>query len=273
MSEHSRESNLFRVLLRHHRQRRGMSQLDLASAAEVSARHISFLETGRASPSRDMILRLSAALGLGLRDTNALLQGAGLPRAFAESATEQPWPAAVERVITRMLEQQEPYPMLVLNPSGDVLRTNRAANNVLRRYVHDPAALEPPLNVMHALFDPRLLRPYIENWPQLAQMLLAQLQRDALSRPTDPSIPALVRALFSYPDVPDSWRKPALELPAMAAFEFGLERDGERVRFLTTLTTFNVALDAGLEDLKLESYFPADDQTEELCRRAARGGA
>ena len=103
MSERERESSLFRVLLRHHRQRRGMSQLDLSIAAEVSARHLSFLETGRASPSRDMILRLAGGLGLGLRDTNALLQGAGLPRAFAESAPEQPWPAPVERVIARFV--------------------------------------------------------------------------------------------------------------------------------------------------------------------------
>jgi transcriptional regulator with XRE-family HTH domain len=269
MSERSRESSLFRALLRHHRQRRGMSQLDLSVAAEVSARHISFLETGRASPSRDMILRLAAALGLGLRDTNGLLSGAGLPRAFSDSAPERPWPAAVERVIARMLQQQEPYPMVVLNPRGDLLRTNRAATKLLVRYVHDPAALTPPLNIAHALFNPRLLRPYVENWPQVAQLTLTQLQRDALSRPTDNSIPELIRELFAYPGVPENWRQPALEPLAMAALEVGLSRAGERVRFLSTLTTFNVALDAGLEDLKLESYFPVDDATEALCRRVA----
>jgi transcriptional regulator with XRE-family HTH domain len=225
MSERSRETNLFRVLLRHQRQRRGMSQLDLSIAAEVSARHISFLETGRAAPSREMIMRLATALGLGLRDTNTLLQGAGLPRAFAESSLDQPWPEPVERVIARMLRQQEPYPMVVLNTRGDVLRTNRAASVVLPRFVHDPGALTPPLNIAHAMFNPRLLRPYLENWP------------------------------------------------ALAALEFVLRRAGEHVRFLSTLTMFNAVLDVGLEDLKLESYFPADDHTDALCRRLAENAS
>src|SRR5689334_6819775 len=110
---------LFRALLRHYRHGRGMSQLDLSSAAEVSCRHISFLETGRAHPSREMVLRLAAALGLALRDANALLQAAGLPRAFPESRVEEALPTTIERVITRMLEQQEPYPMVVLNARYD----------------------------------------------------------------------------------------------------------------------------------------------------------
>jgi hypothetical protein len=125
------------------------------------------------------------------------------------------------------------------------------------------------MNLFHALFNPRLFRPYVEGWPQLAQLLLVQLQRDALSRPIDSTIPELVRELFGYPDVPDSWRQPAFELAPAPALEFGLSRDGQRVRFLTTLTAFNSALDAGLEDLRLESYFPADDATEAICRAAA----
>jgi transcriptional regulator with XRE-family HTH domain len=273
MSDRRREPSLFRVLLRHNRQRRGMSQLDLSLAAEVSARHISFLETGRAAPSRDMILRLCAALGLGLRETNGLLLAAGMPRAFAETAPDEAWPESIERVITQMLKQQEPYPMVVLNARYEVLRTNRAAGALLARYVHDATALTAPLNVYHALFNPQLFRPYVENWLQLAQLMLVQLQRDALTRPTDSAIPELVRELFNYPDVPEGWRQPALDLPPMAAFELGLARDGERVRFLTTLTTFNSALDVSLEDLKLESYFPADAATEAICRSIAAGGA
>jgi transcriptional regulator with XRE-family HTH domain len=273
MSDRRHEPSLFRVLLRHNRQRRGMSQLDLSIAAEVSARHISFLETGRAAPSRDMVLRLCAALGLGLRETNELLSAAGMPRAFAETAPDEAWPEPIERVIAQMLKQQEPYPMVVLNARYEVLRTNRAANALLARYVHDATALKAPLNVYHALFNPLLFRPYVENWPQLAQLMLTQLQRDALTRPTDSAIPELVRELFNYPDVPEGWRQPALDLPPTAAFEFGLARDGQRVRFLTTLTTFNSALDVSLEDLKLESYFPADPATEAVCRSMAAAGA
>jgi transcriptional regulator with XRE-family HTH domain len=269
MSLHARESSLFRALLRHYRCARGMSQLDLSGAADVSCRHISFLETGRAQPSRDMVLRLSAALGLGLRDANELLQAAGLPRAFPESRLEQPWPAAAERVIERMLAQQEPYPMVVLNARYDLLRANRGATQLLSRFVRDAAALTQPPNALHMIFHPELMRPFLDDWPGIARGTLAQLQRDALSRPGDEAIRNLVQELCAYPGVPDDWRQPALDLPQTPAFEFGLTRDGVRARFLTTLTVFNAPLDVALEDLRLESYFPADAATEALCKQVA----
>jgi transcriptional regulator with XRE-family HTH domain len=258
--------SLFRALLRHYRSARGMSQLDLSSAAEVSCRHISFLETGRAQPSRDMVLRLGAALGLGLRDVNALLQAAGLPRAFRESRGEQALPPTIERVITRMLEQQEPYPMVVLNARYDLLRANHSASLLFARFVADPAALQAAPNALRLIFDPRLARPYLDDWPELARSVLIQLQREALSRPADDDIPELVRELCAYPGVPEDWRQPAFDLPANPTIEFGMTRDDLRVRFLTTVTVFNAPLDVGLEDLRLESYFPVDDATEALCR-------
>jgi transcriptional regulator with XRE-family HTH domain len=266
MSSRRDEAHMFRVLLRHHRQRRGMSQLDLSLAAEVSSRHVSFLETGRATPSRDMILRLAAALGLELREVNALLQAAAFPPVFTDSAPEQPWAPAIERVIARMLEQQEPYPMIVMNARCDVLRLNRAAALLLPRFVQDPTALGDKLNAMHGLFNPLLMRPYVEDWAQVAQFTLMYLQREALGRPVDSSIAQLVRELFSYPDVPRLWRELDFEMPPMAALEVGLLRDGERLRFLSTVTHFPAALDAGLAELRFESYFPADEATEARCR-------
>jgi len=266
MTAPERESNLFRALLRHHRSGRGMSQLDLSIAAEVSCRHISFLETGRAQPSREMVLRLAAALGLGLRDANALLQAAGLPRAFPESRVDAPWPPAIERVIARMLAQQEPYPMVVLNARYDLLRANRSASQLMARFVRDPAALREPINVLHLIFHPDLMRPYLEDWPELARSLLTRLQREAIGRLSDDAILELVRELCTYPGVPEDWRQPALDLPLTPAVEFGMQRDGMRVRFLTTVTVFNAPLDVALEDIQLESYFPVDDATEALCR-------
>ena len=268
MSERERIS-LFRALLRHYRNARGMSQLDLSSAAEVSCRHISFLETGRAQPSREMVLRLAAALGLGLRDANALLHAAGLPRAFRETRGEQALPPMIERVIERMLAQQEPYPMVVLNGRYDLLRANRGAGALLQHFVRDPGAIGTRPNALHMLFHPELLRPYVDDWAELARALLTQLQRDALSHPGDDAIPELVRELCAHPGVPEDWRQPAFDLPPTAALEIGLSRDGLHARFLTTLTVFNAPLDVGLEDLRLESYFPADEATAALCRRFA----
>jgi transcriptional regulator with XRE-family HTH domain len=263
------EPNLFRALFRHYRQGRGMSQLDLSLAAGVSARHISFIETGRAQASREVIMRLSSALGLGLRDVNALLQAAGLPREFRESDGRAKWPDSIERAVSRMLAQQEPYPMVVLNVRHDVLRGNQAAFRLLGLFLNEPAALGDRPNLLHALFDPRLMRPYVTDWARLARTLLTQLQRDALARPADGSIPALISELCNFPGVPEQWREPALDLPQTPTLEFEAERDGQRVRFLTTLTVFNAALDVTLEELRLESFFPVDEATEAICRKLA----
>ncbi|HET6333665.1 MAG TPA: helix-turn-helix transcriptional regulator [Polyangiales bacterium] len=263
------EPNLFRALFRHYRQGRGMSQLDLSLAAGVSARHISFVETGRAQPSREVILRLSGALGLNLRDVNALLHAAGLPREFRESELDVKWPDAIERAVTRMLAQQEPYPMIVLNLRHDVLRGNQAAFRLLGHFVEDPQALGARPNLLHAIFDPRLMRSSITDWPRLARTMLTRLQREALARPADGSIPALIAELCNLPGVPEHWREPALDLPATPTLEFEAARGADRVRFLTTLTVFNSALDVTLEEVQLESFFPVDEQTEALCRKLA----
>jgi transcriptional regulator with XRE-family HTH domain len=264
------EPNLFRALFRHYRQGRGMSQLDLSLAAGVSARHISFIETGRAQPSREVILRLSGALGLGLRDVNALLHAAGLPREFRESDVEVNWPDPIERAVTRMLAQQEPYPMIVLNVRHDVLRGNQAAFRLLGRFLREPEALGPRPNLLHVIFDPNLMRPYIKDWAMCARTMLTRLQREALARPADASIPALIGELCSFPGVPEHWREPALELPNPPTLEFEASRESDRVRFLTTVTVFNAALDVTLEELQLESFFPVDEATEALCRELAR---
>jgi transcriptional regulator with XRE-family HTH domain len=263
------EPNLFRALFRHYRQGRGMSQLDLSLAAGVSARHISFVETGRAQPSREVILRLSGALGLGLRDVNALLQAAGLPREFQESDAEVKWPDSIERAVTRMLAHQEPYPMIVLNVRHDVLRGNQAAFRLIGHFLQEPAALGARPNLLHAMFDPSLMRPFLADWERLARISLTRLQRESLARPADASIPALITELCNYPGVPEQWREPALDLPETPTLEFEAVRDGERVRFLTTLTVFNAALDVTLDELQLESFFPVDEATEALCRKLA----
>lgn len=269
MRNDTRNRHMFRALLRHYRSGRGMSQLDLSGAASVSSRHISFLETGRAQPSREMVLRLCAALGLGLRDMNALLQAAGLPRAFPEASAADRFPPAVEAVIARMLAQQEPYPMLVMNPRYDVLKSNDAALRIFLRFTQDADALPTPLNALHLLFHPQGVRAHVQDWETLALSLLVHLQRETLDRPSDERIPELMRELARYPGVPHAWQLPALDQPSTATLDFTLARGAERVRFITTTTVFNTALDVTLSDLRLESYFPADDATETLCRRVA----
>jgi hypothetical protein len=159
--------------------------------------------------------------------------------------------------------------MVVLNGRYDVLRANRAATLLLTRFVQDPAVLPGRPNALHLAFHPQLMRPFLEDWPRLARSLLAQLQREALTRPADHGPAELMRELCAYPNVPADIGTLALDLPATPALEFGLRRGELRARFLTTLTVFNAPLDVTLEDLRLESYFPADDETERLCRQGA----
>jgi transcriptional regulator with XRE-family HTH domain len=248
-----------------------MSQLDLAVTADVSSRHISFLETARAQPSREMVLVLAAALDVPLRDQNLLLDSAGFPPAFAEPAIEGGMPPAVAQAIERMLAQHEPFPMLVLNRTYDVVRTNEGAQRVLRRMVLDPDALDEPPNLLRGLMDPRLARPFVVDWERTARLLLSRMHRESLQRPSDGSMMELLKDLLSYPDVPASLRQPDFSLPSDATFTVRFRRDDLDLAFLTTLTVFSAPQNVTLDELKLESYFPLDEITARACQSLASG--
>lgn len=246
-----------------------MSQLDFALAADVSSRHVSFLETGRAQPSREMILRLGATLDVPLRDQNAMLEAAGFQPEFPEASFDTGLPPAIDKAIERMLAQQEPFPMVVMNRRYDVLRANHAAMAMLTRVVAEPAALGAPPNAMRLLFDPRLARPYLEDWERIARALLSRLHREVLSRPNDAELAGLLRSLAEYPDVPASFHEPDLSLPSEATLSFRLKKGELELAFLTTLTTFTAPQNVTLEELRIESYFPLDDRTTRACERLA----
>jgi transcriptional regulator with XRE-family HTH domain len=265
------ETRLFPALLRHWRWRGGLSQLDLALAAGVSSRHVSFLETGRAQPSREMVLRLGGTLGVPLRDQNTMLQAAGFAPEFPEPGLDE-LPASVALAVERMLAQHEPYPLTVLSRSYDVLRANGGASRIFSRFVSDPSALAAPLNVFALVFDPRLARSYIQGWERLARAMAARLHREALARPGDPELAALLASLFRYEGVPEDWRPPDFSVPSEATLEVRL-RDGDLdLGFLTALTQFNAPQNVTLDEIRIESYFPVDDATARACERLARDG-
>jgi transcriptional regulator with XRE-family HTH domain len=264
------DAGLFPALLKYWRRRKGLSQLDLGIAADVSARHVSFLETGRAQPSRDMVLRLAAALDVPLRDQNALLRGAGMEPEFREPGLDGALPATITRAIEQMLQQQEPYPLVVMNRLYDVLRTNHAAMRVLAALVADPRALgDGPLNAFSMILDPRLLRPAILEWEHVARSLMWRLHREALDRPGDTELRALLDRLHAMPDVPESWSRPDFSVPSPPAFSVRLRQRDLELGFLTTVTVFNAPQDVTLQELRIESYFPLDDATARTCARLA----
>lgn len=260
------EPGLFSVLLRHWRTKRGLSQLDLSLAAEVSSRHISFLETGRAQPSREMVLVLGGALDLPLRDQNGLLRAAGFEAHFEEPAERGALPCEIERVLGYMLAKHEPFPMIVMERGYDVVKVNQAGTALFGRLTREPYSAGETVNLMRALFDPRRTRPFVVDWECLARAMLLKLHREALARPSDGAIQGLVRELLGYPGVPASFHQLDFTRPSEPTVRVRLRRDALDLAFITTLTVFDSPQSVTTEELRIESYFPIDAATERACR-------
>jgi transcriptional regulator with XRE-family HTH domain len=261
------DASLFSALLRHWRTRRGLSQLDLSLTAEVSSRHISFLETGRAQPSREMVLILGGSLDLPLRDQNVLLRAAGFSDHFAEPSWKEGLDPVIERTLSRMLDKHEPYPMVVLSHGYDIVRTNQAAARLMLWLIDDLRAMTTPPNLLRALFDPRLGRPYVLEWERIARSLLTRVQREVISRPSDAALSSLLHELLAYPDVPASFRQPDLTVASEPTLSIRVRKNGRELAFLTTVTQFDAPQNITLQELKIESYFPLDDETAAACEK------
>ena len=262
----------FGPLLRQWRARRRMSQLDLAAEAEISSRHLSFIETGRAGPSREMVRLLAQVLDVPLRDRNALLTAAGYAPIYRETRLEAPAMAQARRALDFMLRQQEPYPALVLDRHWNVLDVNEGSARVQRAFLDSAAVadLGPP-NAMRLMFHPRAFRPHIVNWEATAASLIQWLHRDALSGFADSETRALLQELLSYPDVPRHWRTLDLEASTAPFLPIEFSKDELSLRYFTTLTSLGTPHDITLQELRIECFFPADEATEAASRRLADG--
>ena len=264
--------NAFGRLLREWRTRRRMSQLDLAVEAGISSRHPSFVETGRAQPSREMVLLLARGLDVPPRDRNDLLTAAGYAAIYRATGLEAPALAQARRALDFILKQQEPYPALVLDRHWNVLKVNEGSARVQAHFLDAAAvaALGPP-NAMRLMFHPRAFRPFIVNWEATAASLIQWLHRDVMSGFGDTETRGLLEELLSYPDVPRHWK--SLDLDASPAPFLPIEfSKGElTLRYFTTLTSLGTPHDITLQELRIESFFPADAATDEASRRLAAG--
>jgi len=255
--------NEFGGLLRHWRESRRLSQLDLALEANVSSKHVSFLETGRNRPSREMILRLSQALDVPLRDRNLLLDCAGFAPAYRESKLESPGADQVAEAIGRILDQQEPCPAIILDADWMLLRQNGGADALGQMFL--PGIPAVGANALDILFSSDGLQPFIVNWEQLSATILMRLYRDTLGPAASEHSQALLARLLSMPTAPANWRDVAAELPTGPVVEMVLRKDDFRLSFFTTITTFGTAQDITLQELRIESWFPSDEVTRALC--------
>ncbi len=258
-------SRLFPALLKFWRRRRGFSQLALALEADVSTRHLSFLESGRAKPSEEMALRLASVLSMPLRDQNDLLGAAGFgPRYRDEGAL----PDEIGRALEQMAEQHEPYPLVVLSLDGTIVRQNRGATALFGRLLAEPEAMPAQPDIYSLHFDERLLKPAVVGWEALARSMLSRLHREALQRGSD-EMTARLEQLTKLPGVPREWRQPDLG-DGSATLQVRYTKGPVRAAFLVTATTFVGPRQLDLDEVRIESCFPLDAETRALCERLSQ---
>lgn len=249
-------------LLREWRDRRRISQLDLSISAEISTRHLSFVETGRSRPSREMVLRLGEHLDVPLRERNHLLLAAGYAPAYAESGLAGPEMEAVRHAVRQVLRGHEPYPAAVVDGGWNLVEAN-AGLGLLTRHVA-PELLEAPVNVLRATLHPDGLAPHILNLGEWRSHLLGRLRRQ-VAQSADPGLVDLLDELRGYPcDQP----VPEVELPGPGDIVIPLRlREGDRqLTFFSTIATFGTPLDITLAELMIESFYPADAETTAYLR-------
>ena len=245
-------------LLREWRQRRHLSQLDLACEAEISSRHLSFLETGRSAPSREMVLRLARQLEVPLRERNALLVAAGYAPVFRERQLGDPTLQAARKVVDLLLAGHEPYPALAIDRHWTMLAANRTVSLMLTGV--EPALLKAPVNVLRLTLHPGGLAPRIANLAEWRLHLLERLRRQ-IDVSADPVLVELLRELSSYPVSGDKKRTASETDFAGVAVPFQLVTEGGILSFLSTTTVFGTPVDITLSELAMESFFPADALT------------
>ncbi len=257
------------ALLREWRASRRMSQLDLALEAGTSARHLSYVETGKSQPSRAIVGRLADALDLPLRERNVLLMAAGYAPEYPESSLAMPELAPVRHAIELMLEHQEPYPAFVLDRHWNVLQANGAAGRVAGFLRGADGAASGHTNMLRQFFDPEDLRAVVVNWEEVAGDLIRHLHDVVAAAPTDLKARSLLDELLRYPDVPSRWRTRGIGTQPSPVLTVEFRKDDTTLRFFSTITTFATSRDVTIDELRIECTFPADAATGEFCRRLA----
>jgi transcriptional regulator with XRE-family HTH domain len=269
----SASTSAFGILLRDWRQRRRLSQLALALEADVSQRHLSFVESGRAQPSRDLVLHLAEQLEVPLRDRNKLLLAAGYAPVFNERPLDHPALGTVREAVERVLQGHEPYPAIAVDRYWTLLAANRIVAPMLGGV--SPALLQPPVNVLRLSLHPEGLAPRIVNLPQWRSHLLERLRRQ-VEVSADPVLEQLLAELRDYPSPPERGRSVPTARSSDTAdngvfipFQFATT-DGV-LSFISTTTVFGTPVDVTVSELALECFFPADEATAVYLRRGGGG--
>ncbi len=254
-------SMLFPALLKYWRGRRGLSQLDFSVRAGVSSKHISFLETGRSTPSEEMVISIAAALALSGRQRDELLMAAGFEGAIDDTPALEV--EGVRSIVEQMFEAHEPFPMMVLDGAYDVLAANAAGQKLMN--LAFPSLGGRKINAILTVFDPKGLRPRIRNWEEMAKELINRLHRESLMAPHDGRLKELIQQALAFPGIPKEWERPNFSKAASPLLAGTFALGPLEVSFLTTVTRFSAPQVTELDELQIEAWFPQDESTRQFC--------
>ncbi|MGW2488100.1 helix-turn-helix domain-containing protein [Streptomyces sp. NPDC001606] len=253
-------------LLRAWRERRRVSQLELALRADSSARHISFVETGRSRPSEEMVLRLAEHLDVPVRERNALLLAAGYAPHYPETPLDDPALDGLRDGMERLIQGYEPYPALVVDATYTVVAANRGIAMLLEGVPE--RLMSPAPNAMRLTLHPEGLAPRIRNLPEWRGHLLAQMERQLALHRSEP-LRALYEEVAAYP-VPDPAPGAEPEAPVpYFALPLRIEHDGRILSFVSSISTFNTPMDVTVAELAIETFLPADPATSKYLHTLA----
>lgn len=263
----------FSRTLKSWRDSRKLSQLELAMAAGISQRHLSFLEVGRARPSREMVLQLANALDAPLREHNVLLAAAGFAPLYRESALSDPGMSAVREALEIQLKHHEPNPALVVDRAWNLLMANSAVNRVFGlagdlEKIWQRVCPQGPRNILKLTLHPEGFRPYIANWMESTPVLIARTRREAEATGSE-ALRALLAEVLAYPGIPAEWRIPQWDAPPLPAMPLSLAKDGLKLNLFSMISTFGTPQDITTDELRVESFFPADADSALLLKRLA----
>ncbi|MDB6050053.1 MAG: family transcriptional regulator [Pseudomonas sp.] len=252
-------------LLRHWRDMRGKSQLDLSLDTGVSQRHISFIESGRSVPGRQTLMDIAQSLDIPLRDRNSLLLASGYAPLYPESAWDALEMHSIKKALDRILRQHEPFPAVVMDRYWNVLMTNASAPRFFNCFIN-MAARKSPRNMLHLMFDPNGMRPFVADWEGVANSLIQRVHRESVGRVVDEKTKALMADLLAYPDVEREWKsaKSSSAESAMPFVPMGFIKDGNILNYFSMVTTVGTPQTIAAQELRIECIFPADDATERL---------
>jgi transcriptional regulator with XRE-family HTH domain len=255
------------VLVREWRERRKLTQRELASQSAVSARHLSFIETGRARASREMLLHLAERLEVPLRERNRLLLAAGFAPVFGERSLEASEMAPVREALERFLNAHEPYPALVVDRHWNVVASNRGVAHVTRGVAAE--LLAPPRNALRIALHPEGLAPRTRNLADWSGYLVAQLRRE-IQTTRDPDLESLYEELLAYPEISAALGRAKPPTPRDIMLKHELRIDDTDLAFFGTFTTFGTARDLTLAELTILAFYPADSETAAALTTAVR---